>query len=428
MNIEDYLLGKFPKITKKEEDELLKEHKNTGTLAENYVENVLKNSEIKYVKNKRISTTGVYKYIIPDFYLQDLDIILEVKSRGFNCVGTASEKIDHIPRKYSNLINTVKYFDTKVIVVFCGYETINKTTQELVNPQREYCKDFIEHCKKYNVIHWINVGNLVEILPIQVKPFVKWVGGKKKLSKQILEKFPKIYNNYYEPFVGGGYIGLSVDISKKKYFSDINSKLIITYNSIKNEPQNLLEELNLGDYKNNKENFLIVREKFNRGSYSEIQMSAMFIYLNKCCFNGMYRENSSGGFNVPFGDMKNPVICDTKNIKNLSKYLQNVEIDCKSYNKIKPQRNDLVYFDPPYHNTFSDYNKGGFNEESHKELKIFIDELTKQGVNVILSNSNTKFIQELYLGYNFTILENQYSVGINREKIEEVLITNVLQI
>jgi DNA adenine methylase len=142
----------------------------------------------------------------------------------------------------------------------------------------------------------------------------------------------------------------------------------------------------------------------------------------------MYRENSSGGFNVPFGDMKNPVICDTKNIKNLSKYLQNVEIDCKSYNKIKPQRNDLVYFDPPYHNTFSDYNKGGFNEESHKELKIFIDELTKQGVNVILSNSNTKFIQELYLGYNFTILENQYSVGINREKIEEVLITNVLQI
>lgn len=425
MDIEGYLLGKFPKITKKEEDELLKEYKNTGVLAEKYVENIHKSVDIKYVKNKRISTGTTY--IIPDFYLQDLDIILEVKSRSFNCPGTASEKIDNIPRKYSRLLQTSKYFNTKVIVVFCGYETINNSTKEFVEPTSNYCKDFIELCKKYNVIKWVNVGDLVKSLPIQVKPFVKWVGGKKKLSKQILEIFPKIYNNYYEPFVGGGYIGLSLDQGVKKYFSDVNSKLITTYKCIKNKPKELIEELSLGIYKNEKETFLETRKKFNSESYTDIQMASMFIYLNKCCFNGMYRENSTGGYNVPFGDMKNPVICDVKNIQNLNRFFQNVDIECKSYLDIKPHRNDLVYFDPPYHDTFSDYNKNGFNEECHKELKNFIDELTKQGVNVVLSNSNTKLIQELYLGYHFKVIENQYSVGVNREKIEEVIITNFFQ-
>jgi DNA adenine methylase len=421
MNVEDYLLGKFPKITKKQEDEILKDCKNTGILAENYVESVLKNEQIKYLK-KRINIGK--SYIIPDFYLPELDIILEVKSRGFNCEGTASEKIDHIPRKYSNLGETSKYCNTKVIVVFCAYETVNEKTQEIVVPSREYCRDFIKLCKKYNIIKWINVGNLLESLPISVKPFVKWVGGKKKLSKIILEIFPKNYINYYEPFVGGGYIGLSLEHQGKKYFSDINSNLITTYNCIRNYPQNLIEELSLEKYKNNKENFLEIREKFNSNSSSKIQMSAMFIYLNKCCFNGMYRENSSGSFNVPYGDMKNPIICDDKNIKNLSRYLQDVEIECKFYNQITPQFGDLVYFDPPYHGTFSDYNKRGFNEESHKELKKFVDILTERGVLVIISNSNTEFIQKLYNKYYICVIENQYSVGVNREKIEEVLITN----
>lgn len=425
MNIEDYLLGKLPNITKKEEEEILKEYKNTGILAEKYVENILKNNEIKYVKNKRISIGT--NYIIPDFYLQDLNIILEVKSRSFHCPGSSSEKIDNIPRKYSKLSETSKYFNTKVIVVFCAYETVNKTTKELLEPESEYCKEFIELCKKYNVIKWVNVENLIQSIPIEIKPFVKWVGGKKKLSKQILDRFPKIYNEYYEPFIGGGYIGLSLEKSKKKYFSDINDKLIDTYTCIKNNSQELIDELGLEIYKNDKETFIEIRKKFNSGFLNKVQMSAMFIYLNKCCFNGMYRENSSGGFNVPFGDMKNPLVCDAKNIKNLSKYLKNVEIDCKSYLDIKPQRNDLVYFDPPYHNTFSDYNKNGFDEECHKELKKFTDELTKQGVNVIISNSNTEFIQELYLGYHIIILENQYSVGVNREKTEEVLITNFFQ-
>lgn len=317
MNVEHYLLGKYPKITKKEEDEILKQHKNTGVMSENYIENILKNNEIKYVKNKRISV-GV-SYIIPDFCLQDLDIILEIKSRSFNCPGSESEKIDNIPRKYSSLLQTSKYFNTKVIVVFCAYETINKLTQELVIQKTQYCKDFIELCKKYNVIKWINLGTLIESLPSTVKPFVKWVGGKKKLSKQILDKFPKIYNNYHEPFVGGGFIGLSLENSVKKYFSDINFKLITTYNCIKNKPQELIDELSLEKYKNDKETFLVIREKFNSGKFTEIEMASMFIYLNKCCFNGMYRENSSGGFNVPFGDMKNPLICDIKNIKNLNK-------------------------------------------------------------------------------------------------------------
>lgn len=264
----------------------------------------------------------------------------------------------------------------------------------------------------------------VEKLPIKVKPFVKWVGGKKKIAKEILKLFPETYNDYYEPFIGGGCIGLSLDIGVKKIFSDINFKLIECYKCIKSFSNELIEELSLDYYTNTKERFLEIREKFNSGSCNNIQTCAMFIYLNKCCFNGMYRENSSGIFNVPFGSMKNPVICDKTNIKNLSKFLQKVDINSSSFLDIKPSKGDLVYFDPPYHQTFSNYNKEGFDEESHRSLKNFVDDLSHAGVKVIISNSDTNFIKDLYSNYTIYSVKTNYSVGVNREKSTELVITN----
>jgi DNA adenine methylase len=309
------------------------------------------------------------------------------------------------------------------MVVFCAYEINNSICSELVNPTSEYSKEFVDLCKKFNTSKWITVDKLIENIPKKVKPFIKWAGGKKKLSNKILEQFPETYNTYYEPFIGGGAIGLSLEQEKKKYFSDINKKLIETYTSIQNNCEELILELKKEEYNNNKESFLKVRTKFNQQNDSLIS-SAMFIYLNKCCFNGLYRENLSGGFNVPFGNMKNPTICDEKLLKGISNYLQNVDIKCQSYSDITPEENDLVYFDPPYHETFSSYSKDGFSEIDQVSLKEFVDKLTEKKVKVILSNSNTGFIQKLYENYNKIVLDTKYSIGKNKTKIEEILITN----
>lgn len=424
ISIEDYFNGKCIDITKEQEEKFLQENgtKNTGKLAEKYVENLLKKDGYKFKKNIRIMIDNTY--IIPDFYLYELDIILEVKSRSYTCKGTASDKIDNIPRKYSKIIKTELYKNTKIIVVFCAFEIINTNTIEIIEAKTEYTIDFINLCKKYNVINWIKVENLIQYLPVKIKPFIKWVGGKSKISKYIISKFPKKYGDYYEPFLGGGYIGLSLSEDKKKYFSDINSTLILCYQKIKEDADSLILELSQGNYVNTKDVFLKIREEFNKNKTFDTLDVARFIYLNKCCFNGLYRVNSNGEFNVPFGDMKNPKICDKKLLKNVSKFLQNVDIKCINYNNISPKPYDLVYFDPPYHNTYSGYSKHGFNEDDHIKLKKFIDHLTSLKVYVILSNSNTEFINILYSAYNMSMVNTNYSVGKKRDKIDEVLVTN----
>lgn len=431
INYDGYFNGVCKYITKPEETIFLQENncKNTGILSEKYIEKILTDNNINYKRKLRIKTEK--SYIIPDFYLPEYDIILEIKSRSYTCTGTASEKIDHIPRKYSSLLANVKYMNTKIIVVFCAYETINPICLELVKCESDYSKDFTNICKKYNVINWVNVDKLIEILRVQdknieqikTKPFIKWAGGKTKLSQKILDHFPKEYLEYYEPFVGGGSIGLSLKKDIKKHFSDINLKLIKTYLTVKNDCDKLILELKKQEYSNNKESFLNIRSKFNENS-DDITTASMFIYLNKCCFNGLYRENLSGEFNVPFGDMKNPTICDEKLLKKVSKYLDNVEIKHQNYNEISPNSGDLVYFDPPYHQTFSSYSKNGFTEKDHISLKEFIDLLSSKNVKIILSNSNTEFIQKLYENYNQKLLDINYTVGKNRSIKQEILITN----
>lgn len=280
---------------------------------------------------------------------------------------------------------------------------------------------------------------------VKVKPILKWVGGKAKLLDYIINNLPEnCTGSYYEPFVGGCSVILRIIESEKfKEYTvcDINESLINVYTIVKENVNDLIKELKKEKYSNISENYYKCRERFNHlkihsenfddnNNSAKIEMCALFIFLNKCGFNGMYRENSKGLFNIPFGKMKNPTICDEVNLKNVSGVFNNVKvkvnIECCDYSNILEllKENDFVYLDPPYHGTFTDYTNNKFGENEQVKLKEFVDVLTTKKVNVMISNSSTEFIKELYKDYKQIVVETKYTVGVNREKVFELLITN----
>jgi DNA adenine methylase len=272
------------------------------------------------------------------------------------------------------------------------------------------------------------------------KPFIKYCGGKTRLLPYIIENLPTTkFNNYFEPFVGGGSVlfellskDLTYNCQREYTISDINENLINCYEVIKSNIDELITELNKDIYKNNSESYYKCRDKFNNIKFDEnnlIEKAALFIYLNKCGYNGMYRENSKGKYNIPFGKMKNPKICDTVVLRKDNSGLKNVNIACCEYTSILElvEKEDFVYLDPPYHETFTDYTNNKFNEKEQVELKLFVDELTKKGVFVMLSNSATDFIKDLYKDYKQINLTIKYSLGgkgADRGDKQELLIVN----
>jgi DNA adenine methylase len=274
----------------------------------------------------------------------------------------------------------------------------------------------------------------------KTKPIIKWAGGKTKLLPYIIENLPnKEFKNYFEPFVGGASVIielLSKDIEYKanrQYtISDINESLINVYNVVKNNLDDLIRELTNETYTNVVNNYNINRNRFNEIKFNNdnrIERAALFIYLNKCGFNGMYRENKSGKYNIPFGSMKNPKICDNITLNNFKTIMKDVNIFCCEYQDTFDliEKNDLVYLDPPYHETFTDYTANKFGEDEQRELKLFVDKLTEKGVNVMISNSATDFIKDLYKEYTIINITTKYSLGgkgANRGNKEEVLIKN----
>lgn len=274
------------------------------------------------------------------------------------------------------------------------------------------------------------------------KPFIKYVGGKRKLLPKLLEHFPDNIINYYEPFVGGGSVVLELInknlITGKICISDVNTVLIDSYLIVRDNADALIVELKKADiYKNDKESYLKNRLRYNDIKSSNdnvllIEKVALFIYLNKCGFNGMYRENSSGKFNIPFGKQNNPTIADEALLKVVSKALNENKIDiiCGNYSDIKDnvKKGDFVYIDSPYDDTFTDYTSSKFGKKEQLELKTFVDTLTELGVNVMLSNSATDFIKDLYKDYTQFIVDTKYFVNSkaeNRGDIkQEVIIVN----
>lgn len=289
-----------------------------------------------------------------------------------------------------------------------------------------------------------NKKNLIEdiekIIKNKPKPFVKWVGGKRQLLKQFKEMglyppddFDPIKSIFYEPFVGGGAVFFDL-LPKNAVLSDMNKELVVTYNVIKNDVETLIKSLK--KHKHNKEYFLKIRAK-NPEKLSEVDVASRFIYLNRTAFNGMYRVNSKGEFNVPFGKYENPMICDEENLLKVSKVLQNVEIKHQDYKAVlkKAKKGDFVYFDPPYYPisktaSFTTYTKDAFLDKEQIELRDTFVELHKRGCFAMLSNSDAPFINKIYSrikGVKISKVDAGRAINSKasgRGKIKEVLVTN----
>lgn len=289
-----------------------------------------------------------------------------------------------------------------------------------------------------------NKDNLIEdvarIIAEKPKPFVKWVGGKRQLLAQFRklnlyppEGFDAVKNRYFEPFVGGGAVFFDL-LPEKGFLSDLNKELVTTYNVIKSDVEALINSLK--KHKTDKEYFLKVRSQ-NPNTLSDVSVASRFIFLNKTCFNGLYRVNRQGQFNVPYGKNKNPLICDEENLRKVSKALQGIEIKQQDYKEVlkKAKKGDFVYFDPPYYPVsdtakFTGYTADVFLGKEQEELRDVVLELSKRGCFVMLSNSDTPFINKIYSGFKgikITKVEAGRAInsnGAGRGKITEVLVTN----
>ncbi len=293
---------------------------------------------------------------------------------------------------------------------------------------------------------------------LELKPFAKWVGGKGQLVEQ-LEKYisvddGKVLTKYAEPLVGGGALLFAV-LSKYNfesiYISDINAELMNAYNVIKNNVDALITkllEMQLTfipmDENGRKYYYYTTRDRFNALSISDetaIEKAALFIFLNKTCFNGLYRVNKKGQFNVPMGAYKNPTICDEANLRNVSEALQNVTIVCGDYTMSKDfiDANTFVYLDPPYRpisetSGFTAYNTDAFDDNEQIRLSKFVNEINATGAKIVLSNSDPKninpddtFFDDLYKSYNIRRVSAARVINSkvdNRGKINELIISN----
>lgn len=312
---------------------------------------------------------------------------------------------------------------------------------------KEIQKEFdINAIFAYRVFSLADKTKLMEdsarIIAEKPKPFVKWVGGKRQLLKQFRlmnlyppEKFDPKTGRYFEPFVGGGAVFFDL-LPEKGFLSDLNKELVITYNVIKNNVDELIKSLK--SHKTDKEYFLNIRAQ-DPETLSELDIASRFIFLNRTCFNGLYRVNSKGDFNVPYGKYNNPLICDEDNLKKVSKSLQGIEVKHQDYKEVlkEVRKGDFVYFDPPYYpinktSSFTSYTKESFLDKEQIELRDTVLELNKRGCFVMLSNSDTQFINKIYSEiekYGIRITKVDAGRMINskasgRGKITEVLITN----
>lgn len=292
-----------------------------------------------------------------------------------------------------------------------------------------------------------------------VKPFLKWAGGKGQLLKEIENYYPfdDTITKYAEPFVGGGAVLFDILSSqniKEVYISDTNAELINTYNIIKHSIEDLIELLEAyqSDYialdtEERKSYYMNMRKKFNdikvNGDETKnITKAALMIFLNKTCFNGLYRVNKKGLFNVPVGSYKNPLICDRTNLREVAKKLQKVEVVCGDYKKSEEfiDNHTFVYFDPPYRpltetSSFTAYTENSFSDEEQIELARFVDRMDSKGAKIVVSNSDPKntneddeFFDNIYSRYNIRRVEATRMInrnGDSRGKIKELLISNL---
>jgi len=272
-----------------------------------------------------------------------------------------------------------------------------------------------------------------------MKPILKWAGGKGTLVRDIKLFLPEFSEDtyYHEPFFGGGALFFELE-PKKGTINDINERLINFYRIVKKSPEKLIDAASeYQKYVNDKDAYYDLREEFNSKKISKLNSAALFLYFNKTSYNGLYRENSSGQFNVPIGRYKNPVVVNKKRIRNASKLLKKIKIYCRDYEYVfnLAKEGDICYLDPPYYqenmnNKFTNYSKNGFTFEDHVRLKKLCEKLNDKGVFFILSNSNTKKIVDIFEEAQFDIglVTKKWMISCNassRKNVKEILVHNI---
>lgn len=287
------------------------------------------------------------------------------------------------------------------------------------------------------------------------KPIIKWAGGKSQLLDVIRTKYPQEITKYCEPFVGGGAVLLDILANfhpKEILINDINPQLMNLYAQVRDNVEYLIDNLaklqkiywNM-DTEERKDFYLKQRERFNCGindeNFSKMEMAYLFIFLNKTCFNGLYRVNRKGFFNVPIGSYKKPPICDAENLRRVNGLLQGVEITCEDYSQTADfiDNSTFVYIDPPYRPltetaSFTSYANSAFGDKEQKELAKFVEAITKKGAKIVASNSDPKnvdendsFFDDIYSAYDIvrvTATRMINSKSTNRGAINELLICN----
>jgi DNA adenine methylase len=266
------------------------------------------------------------------------------------------------------------------------------------------------------------------------KPFLKWVGGKTQLLPELAKRIPSNFSRYFEPFIGGGALFFHL-LPEKAVLIDINKELTNTYKVIKEQIEELIADCQQHIY--DKDYYYQIRnidrtEEYK--SWSDVKRASRLIYLNKTCFNGLYRVNSKGEFNTPMGRYKNPKIVDETNLRACSQALQKTEIITSSFLEVEERinPNDFVYFDPPYApltvtSNFTGYSQDGFDREMQVSLRDLCDRLNAKNIQFMVSNSNAPLILDLYSNYKIEFVYANRAInskGNKRGKIIEVIITN----
>jgi DNA adenine methylase len=268
----------------------------------------------------------------------------------------------------------------------------------------------------------------------QAAPFLKWAGGKRRLLKQYRPYLPsreRIYH-YFEPFIGSAAVFFELQPGNA-CLADVNEKLIETYRVVQQDVESLIHALKV--HKNDADYYYLIRAQ-NPDDLSPVERSARLIYLNKTCYNGLYRENRRGEFNVPFGRYKNPAICDRLRLRRASQALQGVTFQVGDFSKVvaSAKAGDFIYFDPPYAplsatSNFTSYNQYGFDHDDQRRLSETYHELASRGCSVMLSNSSAPLIYELYGKHGYRLIEIEARRSINskaggRGPVTELLVVN----
>lgn len=286
----------------------------------------------------------------------------------------------------------------------------------------------------------INVKDLFTYKKYNVRPFVKWAGGKTQIINKLKTFMPKDYGTYFEPFVGGGALFFSLT-PENAYINDTNGELLSVYQCLKDSKMTSLMIGELIKHQNNhsEDYFYQIREMDRASDFGKLPIyirAARMVYLNKACFNGLYRVNSKGYFNVPSAKKVKVIAFDKENIDELVRYFKDASIHVTNVDFEKAvshaKADDFVYFDPPYDvypdkSGFVDYSKEGFGKEEQKRLADVFKTLSARGVKVMLSNHNTEYINELYQGFKINVIDAKRIINSNakgRGSVQEVIVTN----